>query len=224
MLLYQRKLETLLIMAALLVIAVACSAQQPAPATIAPPAATLTIAPAPTNAATPGNAATVEPVIEQSPLQPGTNVSPLQPNAPQSYVPLSDPECEALRRSMADTLNAEAQLETAGFRDYVAGVSGQGCLITVRGTGVKFPGSAQVARQLDELLTGQGWTVDPAYAADAPTGTLFGAHKDRRLALVDVGWIAKAGVNCPTNQPISACDIKPDQQIYTITVNAAQGK
>jgi hypothetical protein len=133
-------------------------------------------------------------------------------------------ECEALRQSAADTLKAGAEVETAAFRDYITGVSGQGCLITVRGTGADFPSFVEVAQQLERLLTDQGWTADPAFVADSPTGALFGMRKNGQLALVDVGWIARSDVICPKDQPISACGMKPEQQLYTIMVNAAQGQ
>lgn len=210
---------------ALSILIAACSGQSAAPAT-----ATLTTVPAPTHPPQPTpsptatQAPTVVPLIQESPLQPQTGVSPLQPPSPQTYVPAPDAECQALSKAVSGTLNAEATTETAGFRDYVADINGQGCLITVRGTGSQFPGFVQVAQQLQALLEGQGWTVDPAYFADSPTGTLFALRKGSELALVDVGWLASAGVNCPPDQPISACDIKPEQQNYTITVNVAQAQ
>ncbi len=151
-------------------------------------------------------------------------MSPLQPNTAQTYAPISVEACEVLRKSVADALKVAAETETLGFRDYVAGVTGQGCGITLRGTGKDFSSFVEVAQQIQTLLTEQGWAIDPAYFADSPTGTLFGMRKDSQLALVDVGWLASAGVNCPKDQPISACNIKPEQQNYTITLNVAQGK
>jgi hypothetical protein len=223
-LVHKRTFQAILIIAALSISVAACSARSAAPASTASPTAVpATVAPAPA-APVPTQPATVAPAIDQSPLQPGTGLSPLQPGGAQAYVPLSATECETLRKSVADTLKADAQVETAGFRDYATGASGQGCMITVRGTGLVFPSVPEVVQQLRTLLAGQGWTIDQAYAADSPTGTLFGLRKDGQLALVDVGWIASAGVNCPKGQPISACNIKPEQQNYTITVNAGQGK
>lgn len=196
----------------------ACSAQSPAPQT--PPRPTT----APAAASVPTKGATVSPRIDVSPLQPGVATSPLQPAVAQTYVPISAEACEALRDSVESALQADAQSETASFRDYVTGVLGQACAINVRGTGVDFASSPEVAQQLQELFTSQGWILDAAYAADSPTGTLFGLRKNSQLALIDVGWIAAAGVTCPQDQPISACDIKPEQKNYVITVNVAQGQ
>jgi hypothetical protein len=195
--------------------------QQPAPNT--PPAPTHP--PEPTRAPTATQAPTVAPLVRESPLQPQIAVSPLKPVVPQTYVPVSTEECEALRKSVSDALKVDATTETAGFRDYASDVNGQGCLVTLRGPGTLFPGGfVQVAQQLRPLLEGQGWRYDQAYAADSPTGTLFGLRRNMELVLVDVGWLASAGVNCPKDQPISACDIKPEQQMYTIMLNVARGQ
>ncbi len=165
-------------------------------------------------------------MVQESPLQPGIADSPLaKPVVPKTYAPVSAEECDALRKLASDALKVEATTETAGFRDYASDVNGQGCLITLRGTGTQFPGGfVAVAQQLHALLEGQGWRYDQAYAADSPTGTLFGLRKNMELVLVDVGWLASAGVSCPKDQPISACDIKPEQQNYTITLNVGQGQ
>ena len=85
-----------------------------------------------------------------------------------------------------------------------------------------FGSSVDVARKLQTLFVEAGWREDPAYVADSPTGRLFGLHKDDQLALVDVGWLSSSEVTCPTDQPISACDMKPEQQKFFITVNVAQ--
>jgi hypothetical protein len=230
----ERKLSKILVMAVLAGSVAACSAQPAVPSTTMPAAAApataapVTAAPAivlvATAAPSPTPPATAAARIEQSPLQPGTGVSPLQPLGLVSYVPAPAADCEALRKSVGDTLKANAQTETAGFRDYVQNVTGQGCMISLRGTGKDFPGFVQVAQQLEQLFVGQGWTVDQAYAADSPTGTLFGLRRANQLALVDVGWIATSDVICPKDQPISACDIKPEQQNYVIMVNVAEAR
>lgn len=213
----KRSVLALIAVLALVFFAAACSAQPAAPAPEGPTPAAPTAAPAVIEAPT------TAPLVQESPLQPAVSVSPLKPVVPQTYVPITSEECEGLRKSVSDLLKVEGQSETAGFRDPAADVNGQGCLITLRGTGVQFPNFVEVAQQLQAFFEGQGWRYDQAYAADSPTGTLFGMRKDLQLALVDVGWIAGADVKCPPDQPVSACDIKPEQQFYTVMVNVGQG-
>jgi hypothetical protein len=51
------------------------------------------------------------------------------------------------------------------------------------------------------------------YAAGGPTGMGIGMTRDaaRLLILAD----------CPAEQPVSACALTPEQQLYTVTVQAA---
>jgi len=35
-------------------------------------------------------------------------------------------------------------------------------------------------------------------------------------------WTADASANCPTDQPITACQLTPEQQLYTVTLNCGE--
>ncbi len=37
-------------------------------------------------------------------------------------------------------------------------------------------------------LTPNGWTLDPQYAADSPTGTMHGLRRNNQLAVYNVQW------------------------------------
>jgi hypothetical protein len=153
--------------------------------------------------------------------------APTAPAAPQSaagtYRPLAAEECEALRAAIESTLSVEATLEEeAPFVEYIGGQEGTGCQITVTGTGEDFTNFVDVARQLEAMLTEQGWTQDMAFVADGPTGTAMGLRMDNKLALLSVGWDPSEDADCPDDQPISACELAPEQQLYTITLNVAE--
>lgn len=139
-----------------------------------------------------------------------------------AFQPLPQAECEALQQAVAEKLGLAANLARAPFQDYISGATGDGCLVTVTGTGANFPSFPAVAADLQALLEGQGWAVDMLYAADGPTGTAYAMRRDNRLGLISVMWTPSADANCPTDQPISACQLQPEQQLYTITLRFAQ--
>lgn len=141
----------------------------------------------------------------------------------QGYQPLSADACATLQKTVANALQTEATTSTAAFTDMLTGVSGQSCLITVTGDGAQFGSMTDVATALQSALAAQGWAADAAYAADGPTGTAFGLRQGKELAQVNIGWQPAADANCPSDQPISACELTPAQQLYTITVQAAVG-
>jgi hypothetical protein len=66
-----------------------------------------------------------------------------------------------------------------------------------------------------------GWEEQPSYQADGPTGSATGLTRDMALMLITVGWEPSPEVQCPADQPISACDIKPEQRLYTVQIQTA---
>ena len=66
-----------------------------------------------------------------------------------------------------------------------------------------------------------GWEEDGNYAAGGPTGMGIGMRQDAALLLILAEWMPDPSANCPSDQPISACELAPEQQIYTVTVQAA---
>jgi hypothetical protein len=130
--------------------------------------------------------------------------------------------CGDLANFMAYKLGVEAATAEAPFEDYTTGKAGKGCQATATGTGLNFENLAVVADNLRGMLETRGWQEDSMYAADGPTGTATGFRKGDGLCLLNVGWEPSQDANCPQDQPISACQLAPEQQLYTIVLNCAQ--
>ena len=139
-----------------------------------------------------------------------------------SYQPLDSAECTDLADAMSKTVGVDVTTETAAFDDYVKSEKGSGCQATATGTGADFESFPVVAAALKEMLAAKGWDEDMQYAADGPTGTGAGFHEESRLCLLRVGWAPSEDADCPSDQPISACKLAPEQQLYTIVLNCAQ--
>lgn len=132
--------------------------------------------------------------------------------------------CNDLQDDVAEALDtSEVELiEEAPFRDYINSTEGTGCTLTVSGTGVEFPDYIDAYFALDAMLTENGWISDPTYMAGGPTGLSLGYRNRGVLLFVVVGWEPSEDAECPTNQPISECELAPEQQIVTIVVAAAE--
>ncbi len=139
-----------------------------------------------------------------------------------SYQPLNSVDCTDLADAMANTIGVKVETDTAAFDDYVGGDSGSGCQMMATGTGDDFESYSQVADALEEMLTARGWIEDVQYAADGPIGTATGFQEENGLCLLRAGWEPSEDADCPSDQPISACELAPKQQLYTITLNCAQ--
>ncbi|HUW08207.1 MAG TPA: DUF333 domain-containing protein [Anaerolineae bacterium] len=144
-----------------------------------------------------------------------------QPIAGQ-YQPLAGAGCSDLLAAMTQTLGAETASREAAFQDYVTGQLGTGCQMTAIGTGLDFESFTSVAGSLTGILESVGWVEDFQYRADGPTGTATALRLEDSLCLLQAGWAPSPDADCPTDAPISACDLAPEQQLYTIDLFCAQ--
>ena len=174
--------------------------------------------PATAVAATAGETATGLPV-QAATVVPKTGTAPAAASG-ASARPIDPAICEELRARVARLLVVETTATQAPFQDIVTGVTGTGCRLEAKGTGAHFQSFPDVAAGLGSLLRTQGWTEDPRYLADGPTGTASGFRKDSMLALVSAGWNPMRDVVCPG--PISGCYIPREKQLFTVAVDLAE--
>jgi hypothetical protein len=120
-------------------------------------------------------------------------------------------QCAALQAALAEQLGHELTQQ-----------AGTACTLVATGTGEDFGSFVDVAQTIREVFEAEGWTEDKTAAADGPTGTATNYFKDTTVATVNVGWEPSDAANCPADQPISACDIEPSQQNFTISIELVQ--
>jgi len=134
--------------------------------------------------------------------------------------PLTMEVCDGQAQAMAHALDVlEVTQSEAPLSDPVTGASGTGCQATVTGTGEQFKSPDAVVKTLGSMLEDQGWTADPMLAAGGPNAIDEGYRKGDQICWAGAGWRPDASANCPKDQPVSACQVTPQQQMYTITLN-----
>jgi hypothetical protein len=136
------------------------------------------------------------------------------------YVPVTLSVCQTLQEMAAQAIPATFTLEaSAPFADPVIGETGQGCNLTAKGTGRDFSDPSQITAK---LVSGfQGFTENTAYQANGPTGAATAVTRDMAVVLISVNWVPAPEAQCPMDKPISVCDLKPEQKLYTIKIQAA---
>ena len=136
------------------------------------------------------------------------------------YMPVTPAVCQILQEMATQSLSITFTMEaSAPFTDPLSGETGQGCVLTAMATGLFFSDPNSVAGNLVNGFL--GWTEQTAYQASGPTGAATAMTRDMALMLIRVEWIPSPDAQCPTNQPISACILKPEQKLYTIAIQAA---
>ena len=120
-------------------------------------------------------------------------------------------QCEALQAALSEQLGHQLTKQ-----------EGTACTLVATGTGEDFGSFVDVAQTIREVFTAEGWTEEVAAMADSPTGTTTSYFKATTVAAVSVGWKPADEADCPTDQPISSCDIAPGQQNFTISIELVQ--
>ncbi|RPH58810.1 MAG: hypothetical protein EHM81_09330, partial [Chloroflexi bacterium] len=123
--------------------------------------------------------------------------------AGEQYSPVSQSVCQTIQelatRALAVNLTMEASVP---FADPVSGETGQGCRLAASGNGNNFASPADV---VEAVLRGSGFTEQPSYRADGPTGSATAATRDTALMLIQAEWKPSADAQCPSDQPIANC-------------------
>jgi hypothetical protein len=183
---------------------------------------------------TPGNEQTVsdveraaelvptDPVFAKSAAYLQVPISVAPPPAPTSYQPLPPESCYQLGQALVQTLHITVTQEEASIEDPLQATDGTGCRSTALGTGVDFESPVAVSVDIRAMLEEKGWDQDPMYAADGPTGSSSAFRQRGSICFLAVNWSPSEAADCATGQPISACDLDPEQKLYAITLNCAR--
>ena len=151
--------------------------------------------------------------IGPSPTQPAAaNQSTIRPLVTE----VCNGQAQAMSHYLDDLIPTQSEEPLA---DPVSNVQGTGCQATITGTGVQFESPSAAVDALSGMLQDQGWTADPMLVAGGPTGTSVGYRKGDQICWASALWEPDDSANCPQDQPISACQVKPEQQLYTVTLN-----
>jgi TolB protein len=142
------------------------------------------------------------------------------PAAALTIQPLSMEVCDGQAQAMSHALGDLVPTQSEEpLSDPVRNAQGTGCQAAVTGTGVQFESPSAPVATLGSMLEEQGWTADPMLVADSPTGTSKGYRNGDQICWAGALWVPDASANCPQDQPISACQVTPEQQLYTVTLN-----
>jgi hypothetical protein len=154
-------------------------------------------------------------------VTPQPTATPLQAEPPEE-ISARMARCSELRAGMEQVLKVETRPTEAEIPDPASGAMLQGCQVEATGNGREFSNFNTVAQGLDAMFRQSGWVEDPRFLAGGPTGTMSTYRKDAGFCQALVEWKPAESVRCPADQPISACNIAPEQQLYTIRISCAQ--
>lgn len=137
-----------------------------------------------------------------------------------AYQPLSLQDCQTLQADLTRAFGMRFTLIDTPFTDPITGASGMACTLEANGTGADFGTLPEVMTKVRSVLA--GWQENPLYAADSPTASMTAFTRDRALLVAMASWEPRADADCPTDQPISACPLTPEQQLFSVRLQGVQ--
>ncbi len=131
--------------------------------------------------------------------------------------------CPELAGEMEQRLGVAVKVtDPATVEDPISGQKLEGCQAGTSGTGADFESVDAVIEAIDAMFLSRAWQADINYDAGGPNGAFGGYRLDDALCLWVVKWEPSADAQCPSDQPISACELAPEQRLYTVAVNCVQ--
>lgn len=142
----------------------------------------------------------------------------------QTLAPPAVEVCNGMAQAMMQAVKTEVTQagEAVEITDPVTMATGTACRALTTGTGEDFAGPDIPIKALAAVLTTGGWEEGIKLQAGGPTGMGTGFRSRDIVCLADARWQPDPSANCPDDQPISACKVTPEQQLYTVTLDCAQ--
>jgi hypothetical protein len=137
-----------------------------------------------------------------------------------TFQPIPAGECQNFAVQIQNAIGFAAKASEDDFTDLTDNSDGRSCHISASASGQSFAAPANLLAGIAKVFP--GWTDDPARGADGPSGAEKGFVNGSRIATVDVSWEPGPGVTCSDKEPLSACNIQPQQKLWNVTVDIIQ--
>lgn len=138
----------------------------------------------------------------------------------QTLRPISAAECQTFATQVQGAVGFAAKASEDDFTDLTDRSEGRSCHISASASGQTFTAPADLMTKIAALFP--GWQDDPARADTGPAGAEKGFVSGSRIATVDVSWEPGPGASCSDKEPLSACNIQPQQKLWTVTVDIVE--
>ena len=134
--------------------------------------------------------------------------------------PIPAAECQTFAGQVQGALGFAAKAEEDDFTDLTDRSEGRSCHISASASNQAFGAPAELVAKLAPVFG--GWQDDPARAESGPAEADKGFVSGSRIATVEVSWEPGPGATCSDKQPLSACNITPQQKLWNVMVDIVE--
>ncbi len=123
-----------------------------------------------------------------------------------------------LDEALSKALGVPVTAGQAVFEDFITGSKVSSYRLTAQGTGANLQDMAAISTRLESMFGGLGWQQDVTYGATGVASSTIGYRQGTRLSVVTVAVRASDDAGCPKGTPIVDCNLRPEQMLFTVTL------
>jgi hypothetical protein len=134
--------------------------------------------------------------------------------------PIPAADCQKFAAQLQEAAGFAMKASEDDFTDLADGSEGRSCHISGSASDQAFASPADLVAKISKVFA--DWRDDPNRAAEGPGGAEKGYVSGDRIASVDVSWEPGPGVVCSDKQPLSACNILPQQKLWNAVIDIVE--
>ncbi len=138
----------------------------------------------------------------------------------QTLRPIPAAECQTFATQVQGAVGFAAKASEDDFTDLTDRSEGRSCHISASAANQAFAAPADLMTKLATVFG--GWQDDPARGETGPAGAEKGFVSANRIATADVSWEPGPGATCSDKEPLSACNIQPQQKLWSVVVDIVE--
>lgn len=123
-----------------------------------------------------------------------------------------------LDKTVSGALGVPVTAGEAVFRDFITDRDVSSYRLTAKGTGANLQNMGAISDKIESMFATLGWAQDVTYGATGMVSSTIGYRQGKKLAVVMVTVNPSADANCPKGTPIMNCKLRPEQTLFTITL------
>jgi len=131
--------------------------------------------------------------------------------------PIPAAECQQFATRTQGALGFPMKAEEDDFTDLTDGSDGRSCHISGNAADQTYAGPAELIAKIATVFG--DWRADPARDAAGADGAEKGLVNGNRIATIQVSWEPGPGVTCSDKQPLSACNVLPQQKLWSAIID-----
>jgi hypothetical protein len=134
--------------------------------------------------------------------------------------PIPAAECQQLAAQVQQATGIRTTASEDDFTDVSDGVDGRSCHIAGNAGGQSFASPAELMVKAASPFA--GYRDEPSRASDGSSASEKGFVNGSRIATVEVHWEPGPGATCSEKEPLSSCNISPQQKMWNVVIDVVE--